>query len=67
MSARVCSHRACFRPAPHGLGWGLSTGSVQWFCAEHYPVALSRLDGLLRRVRAVVDDSRRASSTQAAA
>jgi hypothetical protein len=51
MSVKVCSHRACFRPAPHGLGWGLSTGTVQWFCPGHFPVALSRLGGLLRRVR----------------
>ena len=53
MNARVCSHRGCFRPASHGLGWGLSTGMVQWFCAEHFSAALARLDGLLRAVRAV--------------
>jgi len=51
MSVKVCSHRACFRPGAHGLGWGLSTGSVQWFCAEHFPVALTRLSGLLSRVQ----------------
>jgi hypothetical protein len=51
MSTKVCSHRGCFRPAPHGLGWGLSTGMVQWFCAAHFPPALSRLAGLLRAVQ----------------
>lgn len=51
MSTKVCSHRGCFKPAPHGLGWGLSTGMVQWFCAEHFPAALGRLAGLLDAVR----------------
>jgi hypothetical protein len=51
MGNNVCSHRGCFRPAPHGLGWGLSTGMVQWFCPEHFPAALTRLAGLLRAVR----------------
>jgi len=48
MASKVCSHRGCFKPAPHGLGWGLSTGAVQWFCGAHYLSALVRLAGLLR-------------------
>jgi hypothetical protein len=52
MSTSVCSHRGCCRPAPHGLGWGLSTGVVQWFCPQHFVVELSRLDGLLGAARA---------------
>jgi hypothetical protein len=59
MSTKVCSHRGCFRPAPNGLGWGLSTGMVQWFCADHFPAALARLGGLLRAVRAGTPDTRR--------
>jgi hypothetical protein len=51
MSTKVCSHRGCFQPAPHGLGWGMSTGIVQWFCAEHFPGALMRLAGLLRALQ----------------
>ncbi len=51
MSTKVCSHRGCFQPAPHGLGWGLSTGMVQWFCRSHFPAELTRLAGLLRAVR----------------
>jgi hypothetical protein len=51
MSSKVCSHRGCFQPAPHGLGWGLSTGMVQWFCGDHFPTALGRLAGLLAAVR----------------
>jgi hypothetical protein len=65
MSVKVCSHRACFRPAPHGLGWGLSTGTVQWFCGEHFPVALTRLGGLLRRVQ-TEHASRRQATAKAA-
>jgi hypothetical protein len=64
MSKKVCSHRACFRPAPHGLGWGLSTGTVQWYCNEHFPVALRRLQGLLRHV---YDSARERSRETAAA
>jgi hypothetical protein len=29
----------------------MSTGMVQWFCAEHFPAALMRLAGLLRAVQ----------------
>jgi hypothetical protein len=67
MAAKVCSHRSCFRPAPHGLGWGLSTGTVQWFCADHFPVALARLEGLLRRVYDSVEERRREAAAARAA
>jgi hypothetical protein len=59
MSTKICSHRGCYRPAPHGLGWGLSTGTVQWFCAGHFPSALARLEGLLRAVHTAARGGRR--------
>lgn len=46
--ATRCSHRGCFRLAPHGISWGLSSGVVQFWCAAHWPGALVRLVGLLR-------------------
>jgi hypothetical protein len=67
MSAKVCSHRGCCRPAPNGLGWGLSTGMVQWFCADHFTPALARMAGLVRAVCGPPADRReRAPSTKAA-
>jgi hypothetical protein len=42
-----CCYPDCPTPARHGLGWGLSTGLVEWYCADHYAVALSRLGRLL--------------------
>ena len=34
-----------------GMGWGLSTGLVQWYCADHFVAALARLSGLLEAAR----------------
>jgi hypothetical protein len=51
---KVCYQPDCLRPGELGLGWGLSTGLVQWYCPEHYVPALSRLAGLLRAVRTVL-------------
>jgi hypothetical protein len=34
-----------------GMGWGLSTGLVQWYCADHFVLALTRLSGLLAAAR----------------
>lgn len=45
-----CCYPDCPMPARHGLGWGLSTGLVEWYCADHYAQALSRLGRLLRAV-----------------
>jgi hypothetical protein len=51
MSTSVCSHRGCCQTASQGLGWGLSTGVVQWFCPQHFTVALVRLAGLVGAAR----------------
>jgi hypothetical protein len=43
-----CSHRGCFKPALHALGWGFGAGLTQWFCGAHFAPALARLAGLVR-------------------
>ncbi len=58
MSVKGCDHRDCNRPGPMGLGWGLSTGLVQWYCAGHYRTALERMGRLL--------DTARSAGTRAA-
>lgn len=55
MTAKVeCQHIGCHhRTGLQGLGWGLSTGTVQWFCSKHWLVELVRLARLLRCVGAM--------------
>jgi hypothetical protein len=47
MTSKLCHHRDCFSAGALGLGWGLSTHHVQWYCSDHFVPALSRLTGLL--------------------
>ncbi len=51
MSGKHCSHQRCVRTGEMGMGWGLSTGLVQWYCADHFVPALTRLSGLLAAAR----------------
>jgi hypothetical protein len=51
MTGRVCSHQRCMRSGEMGMGWGLGTGLVQWYCPDHFAPALTRLDGLLTAAR----------------
>jgi len=51
MAVKVCSHRGCYAPAPFGVGWGLGSGLVQWFCGAHFVAELARAAGLLGAAR----------------
>ena len=42
-----CAQGSCSCPGSLGLGWGLSTQLVEWYCPEHFRIALSRLARLL--------------------
>ena len=51
MTGKVCSHQRCMRSGEMGMGWGLGTGLVQWYCPDHFAPALTRLSGLLIAAR----------------
>lgn len=42
-----CSAPGCPRPGAVGLGWGLGTGLVLWYCLDHFEEQLARLARLL--------------------
>lgn len=48
-----CDWPDCPWAGAHGIGWGLSTGLVQHYCATHFAPALVRVARLLEVVRRV--------------
>lgn len=50
MKRTLCAQRGCFKQGRCGLGWGMH-GLTQWWCPDHLPAALVRLDELLRAAR----------------
>jgi hypothetical protein len=47
MSVNPCAQHSCSCPGSLGLGWGLSTRLVEWYCPQHFGAALNRLARLL--------------------